>query len=268
MRSKVKRKFKLNIYYPWLKFAFPILIFLFFFAGARGLIFRKVLEKEIIPRAPMIVQARVPERVFRGDLSGKKLVALTFDDGPSRITTPQLLDILRDKKAVATFFELGTNASWNPEIVKRVVEQGNELGSHTNSHQNLVQISLMAVEDDKKQADMAFQEVLGEIPKIVRPPYGNFDERIMEILDAPVILWSVDTRDWESKDAEKIKEVVFSQTRDGAILLFHDIYQSTIDAIPEIIDRLREEGFEFVTISEMATLKGVELEKGEYYREF
>ena len=90
----------------------------------------------------------------------------------------------------------------------------------------------------------------------------------MEILDTPLILWSIDSRDWESKDPAKIKEIAIGQARDGAVILFHDIYSTTVEAIPEIIDRLREEGFEFVTVSELARFKGVEIKKGEYYRDF
>ena len=267
-RTRRKFRFKINKVYPWLKIALPILVVTFVLLGGSGLFWQRLTEGTIAPAAPMSLHVRVPDRVFRGNLEGKKLIALTFDDGPSAITTPQLLDVLKEKKVVATFFELGRNAAWNPEIVRRVVDQGNELGSHTYSHQNLVMISEIAVREDKNATDMAFREIIGTVPTLTRPPYGNFNQKVMEILDTPLILWSIDSRDWESKDPAKIKEIAIGQARDGAVILFHDIYSTTVEAIPEIIDRLREEGFEFVTVSELARFKGVEIKKGEYYRDF
>ncbi len=259
---------RLDRYYPWLKIGVLVVILLFIVLEVRGVFFGRIEEKIVVPGTPMSYQEKVPEKAFRGNLIGKKLVALTFDDGPSRITTPQLLDILEEKKAVATFFELGRLADANAEIVQRVVEQGSEVGSHTYSHQNLIRISRGAVEDDKDETDEVFKEILGEVPRLTRPPYGDYNDKVAEILDTPLILWSVDSRDWESRDPEKIEEIAVEQARDGSIILFHDIYQTTIDSIPEIIDKLREEGFEFVTVSGLAEIRGEELEKGEVYREF
>lgn len=265
LKVKLKRKLRINKNYPWLKFAMVIVIGFFAYVGAKGMVLGRSGEMVVVPQTPMKFQVAVPQKRFRGRLVGKKLVALTFDDGPSAITTPQLLDILRDKDAVATFFELGNMVRRNPAIVQRVIREGNELGSHTNSHQNLIKITRANLEADKAEADATFLEVIGRTPLITRPPYGNFNQAVMDVLGTPVILWSIDTRDWESKDPVKIKEIAIDKAEDGAILLFHDIYQTTIDSIPDIIDTLREKGFEFVTVSELAEERGIELKKGEYY---
>ena len=267
-RPKRQKKFSLNKFYPWLKLAVPVLTAFFVILGIRGIFFGRINEKTIIPKTPMSYQVKVPERIFRGNLIGKKLVALTFDDGPSAITTPQLLDILEEKKAVATFFELGRLVEINSEVTKRVVEQGSEVGSHTYSHKNLIRERRGVVEEDKEETDGVFKDVLGVVPRLTRPPYGNCNETVAEILDSPLILWSVDSRDWESRDPEKIEEIAIDRAEDGSIILFHDIYQTTVDSIPEIIDKLREDGFEFVTVSELAELRGEELKNGEEYRAF
>ena len=258
---------RIDRFYPWLKIAIPILILFFVILGMKGVLWKDAKEEIAIPMTPMSVQAKVPEKKFR-NLRGKKLIALTFDDGPSRLTTPQLLDILDEENAVATFFELGRLVEVNSDITRRAAEAGNEIASHTYSHRNLIREKRSIVEDDKNDTDAAFLDVLGYIPRLTRPPYGNYDTSVAEVLDTPLILWSIDSRDWESKDPEKIKEIAIEQAKDGSIILFHDIYSTTIEAIPEIIDKLREDNFEFVTVSELAEERGEKLENREEYRAF
>lgn len=262
-------RFGINKELPWLKFALPIIIVFMLILGFSGVFFRKVgVDTTFVPKTPMMRHTKVPERVFRGDLSGKKLVALTFDDGPAFDTTSRLLDILRDRGAVATFFELGTRARGNPEITKRVFEEGHEIGNHTMYHQNLAKVPMNEAEDDLNESKGVFREIIGREPSLTRLPYGNSTDFVKEILGTPIIYWSVDTKDWETKDTEKIVENVLSTADDGAIILMHDIYSTTIDAVPIVIDRLREDGYEFVTVSELADYRGVELENGEVYTKF
>lgn len=262
-------RFGVNKRVPWLKFGVVGVIVFFGFLVFRGTFRYFSGEKgTVIPRTPMLSQVKVPERVFRGDLNGKKLVALTFDDGPYSETTPRLLDILKEKGAVATFFELGMRAKDNTEITKRVFEEGHEVGSHTMYHQDLIELSNEAVEGDIKEANAVFEEILGIKPKITRVPYGNSNQFIREHVKTPLIYWSVDTKDWETKDTNKVVEETMKATSDGAIILYHDIYGSTVDAIPIVIDQLRDQGYEFVTVSELAELRGVRLENGEVYTKF
>jgi len=234
--------------------------------GFRGTFRKYAGEREVlIPETPMRMQVKVPEKVFRGNLAGKKLVALTFDDGPGEGTTARLLDILKAKGAVATFFELGSSIERRPEVAKRARDEGHEVESHTMYHQNFAELSRGEAAEDFQETRRVFRDVFGEEMRLTRMPYGNSTGFSREEVGTPLIYWSVDSRDWESKDAEKVRDMVVSATRDGSIVLMHDIYDSTIDAVPGIIDGLREKGFEFVTVMELAEERGEELEEGETY---
>ena len=258
----------INRKYPWLKFGILlVLIVLAVLILMEILIPMQRQEEEVLARAPMTQHVKVPNRPLRV-LEGKKLVALTFDDGPSKETTPRLLDILYDKGVVATFFELGTNARNNPEIVKRAAEDGNEVASHTMYHQNLGKLSAGRIAADVNEADVVFAEILGEKPKLVRPPYGSVNNATRLAVKVPLILWTVDTLDWKTKNTEMIVAEAKRGAFDGAIILMHDIYDTTVDAVPIIIDELRVMGYEFVTVSELANIRGVELKTGVLYGSF
>lgn len=214
--------------------------------------------------APMSKHVRVTERI----LKGKKLIAFTFDDGPSNITTPKLLDILRDKDVPATFFMLGNMARNNPEIVKRAKKEGHIIASHTMYHQNLIRISAGAVQEDINETNAVFQNLIGQVPNLTRPPYGNINDNVRKFTGTPLILWSVDTLDWKNKNVDSILATTMSEIHDGAIILMHDIYSTSIDAVPVLIDTLRKNGYEFVTIPELAEIRGVNLTAGTIYYNF
>lgn len=260
---------ELNKRWPWMKFALPILVAGLVILNLEGVFRREIGEsEEIIPETPFSRQAKVPDRIFRRSIDGKKLVALTFDDGPGAETTPRLLDILKEKSVPATFFELGYKMRNNPEISKRAEEEGHEVGSHTMWHQNLVRVSGAGITDDINEAKQVFRETLGREVGIMRLPYGNSNALVAGIAGVPLLYWSVDTRDWDVLNAEIVENNAIGAAFDGAIILMHDIYGSTVDAVPGIIDRLRQEGYEFVTITELATLRGVTLQNGETYFSF
>ncbi|MBR3257005.1 polysaccharide deacetylase family protein [Candidatus Saccharibacteria bacterium] len=262
MRTSINKRF------PWLKFAIPIVFGAFLGLVVAGVMHGVRGETRNIPKAPMRIHSEVPNRVFRGDLTGKKLVALTFDDGPADGVTTRLLDVLKEKGAVATFFELGMRMRAYPHITQRAIKEGHEVGSHTMYHQNLITLPEDAIRGDITEAKDVFREVLGEGPELTRVPYGNSNDAVKNVAGTPLVYWSVDTKDWESKNAGAVVENTLSNTRDGSIVLMHDIYDSTVDAVPEIIDRLRADNFEFVTVSELAEIRGVELVSGETYSKF
>ena len=181
----------------------------------------------------------------------KKVVALTFDDGPDGNTTPQALDILAKYKIKATFFVQGKNIAGNEAILKRMQSEGHEVGNHSWNHPILTKLSL---EDAKKQltdTEDAITKVLGKSSKLMRPPYGAISDDIRNSLDLRFIMWDVDSLDWKSKNEAAILTEIQHQTSDGAIILMHDIHQPSVNSLPKVIEYLQEHGYSFVTVSEL-----------------
>ena len=181
----------------------------------------------------------------------KKVVALTFDDGPDGNTTPQALDILAKYKIKATFFVQGKNIAGNESILKRMQSEGHEVGNHSWNHPILTKLSL---EDAKKQltdTEDAITKVLGKSSKLMRPPYGAISDDIRNSLDLRFIMWDVDSLDWKSKNEAAILTEIQHQTSDGAIILMHDIHQPSVNSLPKVIEYLQGQGYSFVTVSEL-----------------
>jgi len=203
-----------------------------------------------------------------GVTPGSKLVALTFDDGPSAATTPRLLDILAANGVKATFFVLGTMAQRSPDILRREVAEGHEVGSHTPYHNQLTNLSFAQVRAEAVEMDRIFTDILGTVPPFTRPPYGSYNATVGQALGQPMILWSVDPRDWADRNAAVVCTRVVNATVDGSIVLVHDIHATTVDAVPCIINELKARGFEFLTVSELAAARGVPLVNGQAYFSF
>ena len=195
------------------------------------------------------------------------MIALTFDDGPGAYTL-KLLEGLEANQAKATFFMLGSRVLAFPETVKRMAEIGCEVGNHSKTHVQLTTVSDAAVQAEITETNDAVLSACGTSPTYLRPPYGSSDDRVRAVANMPVVLWSVDTLDWESRDVEMIKESIRTTVQDGDIVLMHDIYETTVDAILQLIPELQAEGYQFVTVSELAANRGVTLNAGEIYRHF
>lgn len=232
-------------------------------------------ESESEPEAPKEEKPEVetpkteaPQPVTVPQNTGRKVVALTFDDGPSASTTGRLLDILAAKQVKVTFFVLGNMAQKSPEIVKRQVAEGHEVESHTLSHQNLVKLSGTAIQGEIGGADDILRGITGSPAKLVRPPYGSINDTVRANVGKPMILWTVDPEDWKYRNAATVRANVVSKTFDGAIVLMHDIHGTTVDAVGAIIDDLRTAGYEFLTVSEMAAERGVVMQNGVAYGSF
>ena len=202
------------------------------------------------------------------NLKGKKVVTLTFDDGPSAATTGRLLDILKKNKVKATFFTVGTKVKANPSLVKREVREGHLVGNHSWAHGNLSQFSKSNLVKDQKKVKKQIKKATGEKPTLMRPPYGAVSSTMRSTIDVPMILWDVDPYDWRDKNSATVRKRVVKAAHDGAVILMHDIHATTVDAVPGIIKDLKKKGYEFVTVEEMATLKGVKLKKGKLYYNF
>ena len=254
---------RLNIRFPWLKVAFVALIGAIAVLDLLDITISRVGDPfDKIRIAPMAKHVKATERV----LIGKKLVALTFDDGPSNLTTPRLLDILWEKDVPATFFMLGPQARNNPDIVKRAEKERHVVASHTMYHQNLPRIPAAAAAADIGEARDVLNSILGHPVAYTRPPYGNISDIVRSAAGTPLILWSVDTLDWQNRNPEMILANVRNQISDGGIILMHDIYDTSVDAVSSVIDELRKDGYEFATIPEIVKLRGLKLDNGAAYR--
>lgn len=181
----------------------------------------------------------------------KPMIAFTFDDGPNPSYTPQILDILKEYDIRATFFMLGSRAEQNTDLVRRMVEEGQEVANHSYDHSNL---SKMEKEDILshiyRTQDIIFQAggVEGES---LRPPYGAISNTMEEVSPLPFALWNIDSLDWKSKNKDKIKDEVLPYVKDGSVILMHDIYETTASAFAEIVPVLKEQGYQFVTYSQL-----------------
>ena len=217
---------------------------------------------------PKLEKVAEEELKLRRDLTGKKLVALTFDDGPSRATTSRLLDILAEKNVRANFFLIGQMIEGAPELMRREVVEGHTVGSHTMGHVNLGRAAVEVIKEEDAKMQKLFQEVAQTELRLMRPPYGEVNDQVRANIGQPMILWSVDPEDWRNKNMEEVVQRVEGAVFDGAVILLHDIYPSTVDAVGKIIDDLRVDGYEFLTVEELAEVRKVKLEKGKTYREF
>lgn len=194
-----------------------------------------------------------------------KTVALTFDDGPSSFTG-RLLDCLSENDAKATFFLVGYEIENFPEEVKRMQELGMDIGNHTADHADLTTLNAEEITYQIEHVNEQLQTLIGQGATVLRPPYGAINDTVKETASLPMILWSIDTLDWDSKDPEKIVESVLTEVKDGSIILMHDIYSTTVDAVEILIPELISQGYKFVTVHELAETFGVTLENGNSYR--
>lgn len=195
------------------------------------------------------------------------MIALTFDDGPS-IYTDELLAVLESYDVKATFFVLGSRVEQYPSTMKKMEELDCEIASHTYHHYDLTKLTPEQIQVEVGGTNWALNNVLGHGAESVRPPYGATTEETRNTIGYPLVMWSVDTTDWQSKDANAVANHVLEVVKDGDIVLMHDIYQSTVEAVKIMIPVLQERGYQIVTVKEMAESRGVSLESGKLYYNF
>ena len=179
-----------------------------------------------------------------------KMVALTFDDGPDPKTTPQALDILKKYGAKATFFMVGQNIAGNEAIVKRVHNEGHQIGIHTWDHPVLTKLPLESAQKEILDTQTAINNVIGIKPTITRPPYGAINATIQNSVDQSFIMWNVDSLDWKTRNTKAIMQEI-AKTQPGSIILMHDIHQTSIDALPSVLEYLKSNGYTLVTVDEL-----------------
>jgi Predicted xylanase/chitin deacetylase len=193
-------------------------------------------------------------QIIRKVPTSHKVVALTFDDGPSK-KTPTILEILKEKHVKATFFVLGERVEKFPQYIVKEIQDGHEIGNHGYSHEPLLLANKSKIDDEIERTDTLLMQMSGKKPEFFRPPGGAYNHLVLEEaqrMEHTIVLWSVDSRDWASS-GEKIIRTILSNIRPGSIVLLHDGIEPipTSKVLPVVIDRLREQGYEFVTVGEL-----------------
>lgn len=178
-------------------------------------------------------------------------IALTFDDGPSTAWTPALLDGLKERGVKATFFLIGENADKNPEIVKRMAEEGHLIGNHTYHHVELTKVSENEARLELADTSAVIVRITGKEPEYMRPPFGAWQRKLEQEIQMLPVLWTIDPLDWTTENQDEIVNKVVTEAEENDIILLHDCYKSSIEAGLRIVDILQEEGFVFVTVDEL-----------------
>ena len=186
-----------------------------------------------------------------GRAAEKKQAALTFDDGPHPVCTPKLLDGLKARGILATFFIIGENAEQHPEIVRRAAEEGHLIGNHTYHHAQLNTMSEEQACQEVEAASQLLEELTGSVPLYLRPPFGAWSRKKDCPQELISVYWDIDPLDWKDHDADRIVREVCGSVKDGSIILLHDIYPESVEAALRIADTLTEEGYEFVPVEEL-----------------
>ena len=196
------------------------------------------------------IKETVDENVFSVTEEAPK-IAITFDDGPSSHCTGRLLDGLKERGVRASFFLIGKNVKENPDLVKRLYEEGHLIGNHTYNHVEITRISDEEAKKEIMDTDEAIYAITGKHVEYMRPPFGLWQEELEQELNVMPVMWSIDPLDWTTKNVDEIVNKVVTEAGENDIILLHDCYDSSVDAALRIIDILKKKGFEFVTADEL-----------------
>jgi peptidoglycan/xylan/chitin deacetylase (PgdA/CDA1 family) len=214
---------------------------------------------------------RNPDLAFKSNFSGNpglsfskvsvpgNYIAMTFDDGPHPQNTPRLLDILRARNIKATFYVIGRNVNLYPQVLRRTVAEGHEIGNHSQTHRLLSKLGDDELRTDLSRCRDAIGRAAGVYPRTMRPPYGGLLQRQRQLVHDefgyPTILWSVDPLDWKRPGAAVITSRILHHTSAGGIVLAHDLHSQSVDAMPATLNGLLRAGFKFVTVSQLLAMK-------------
>jgi len=180
-----------------------------------------------------------------------KRVALTFDDGPHKTITKQILNILDKYNAKATFFMVGERVGGNAAVVKDVAARGHEIGNHSWDHARLTKLSSKNAQSEITTTNNIIFKVTGQYPTVFRPPYGEKNKQLTDFAKVPVVLWTIDTLDWKYRDSSKLLPMIQKNIKNNDIILMHDIHQSTANGLENVLIYLKKQGYECVTVSEI-----------------
>lgn len=223
--------------------------------------------KEEYKMDDIVIPVLTPTKRNLNKYKNKKLIALTFDDGPSN-NTKYFIKELQKRDALVTFFVVGNRVKKYEDVLKEAYLMGNQIGSHTYSHKNLLYLNEEEITKEIEKTNEAIYNVIGTKPTIIRVPYGNINKKIRSISNMNHILWNVDTLDWKYKNSNRVYKEIIKHAEDGNIILLHDIFKTSVNGVLKAIDELKKQGYEFVTIDEMAYLKNIKLDKSKTYFNF
>lgn len=214
---------------------------------------------------PVEILGELDEDTLENLVEEPKYVAITFDDGPRADTTSRLLDGLLERGAAATFFVIGEQVAGNEKLLQRMVDEGHQIGNHTYSHVRLLNAGKDSVVEEVQKTEVLLREAVGDGSFWLRPPYGLIGGERAKLIRTPMIYWSVDPQDWKLLDKDKVVKAVLDAVGPGDIVLLHDFYSTSVDAALEIVDRLQDEGYDFVTVEELFRIQGVAPQAGVLY---
>lgn len=194
----------------------------------------------------------------------KPMIALTFDDGPYTPVTSKILRVLKKYDSRATFFVVGNRVNAYSKVLKASYNMGNQIASHTFDHEDLSKMTKKQLSAEMTKTNNALQSVIGCHATLVRPPYGNISDVMRKNIKIPMMYWSIDTDDWKWRNAAKVLAEC-KNVKDGDIILMHDLYPSTAEAVKKLVPRLKKKDYELVTVDEMFYYKGIKAEAGKVY---
>lgn len=211
-------------------------------------------------QTPMALPAAAGEKTYITSVPvDGPYLAMTFDDGPSAVLTPRLLDILKQRNIKVTFFVLGQLVKEHPEIVERAVAEGHEIANHSWDHKALNKLPEGGLKHELTDTSEEITRATGKPVTLMRPPYGATNPRLSRAIEKEygmkVILWSVDPFDWKRPGPQVVSQRILTGAKPGAIILSHDIHPGTIEAMPATLDALLGKGYKFVTVSELLAME-------------
>lgn len=196
-------------------------------------------------------QIEKEEETDKSSSTSAKKVALTFDDGPHQKNTIEILDLLDQYDAKATFFMLGNRVDFYPDIAKMVADKGHEIGNHTWNHKDLTTLNKEEGIQEVEKTNEIIRNATGRESTVFRPPYGAVNEQVQNAISSRAVFWTIDTLDWKSRNPNEILKIVQENVKDGSIILMHDIHATSVQAVEPILKYLKAEGYELVTVSEL-----------------
>jgi peptidoglycan/xylan/chitin deacetylase (PgdA/CDA1 family) len=224
---------------------------------------RQQVERLRVARAREYALAFTYSSVSPVDCARNSCLALTFDDGPNPMTTPQVLQILEHEHIRASFFVVGSRVAGNRPLLRRMFADGDEIGNHSWTHPDFTTLSAVHIQQQIALTQSAISAAGVPVPTLFRPPYGAVDKEVVDNVPLAIMLWNEDPRDWAASSPQQVESAVEASAQPGGIVDMHDIYHMTASALDPIIKKLKGEQYQFVTVSQLLDLKPGQ--KGEFY---